>query len=197
MGPNKARIRHYAGIDPSKRKTGVALITLRDKEIHKYTSLVIAPKELDDIQLLLHLRNDVDMFFKKKANWELLTGSAIEGPSLYSVNKSDDLGQVRGVLKVVLADGSKNLPHTIPPASLKKFAAGNGHAKKDAIVKKAEECGWGRLTEDEADAAWLAEIAWALSEKRKLSRKQIEAIDGIRKMTFQKTHAAKLSSFNL
>lgn len=197
MVPDKARIRYYGGVDPAKRKTGLALIVLDKNEVLKFTSLAVVPKELDGVQLLLYLRNKVDMFFKEKTDWNLLTSSAIEGPSLYSVNKPDELGKVRGMIEVVLADGGLGLPQEVPPSSLKKFATGNGHADKSDIVKKAAENGWGYLTEDEADAAWLAEIAWALEEKRKLTRKQIEAIEGIRKMHSKKTHSARLSRLNI
>ncbi len=197
MESDKARIRYYGGIDPAKRKTGLALIAVNGKDVHRYSELAVMSSTLDGIQLLVVLRDTAHTFFTRRLDGQLLNGATIEGPSLYSVNRADDLGKVRGALGIVLADNSITLPYEIPPTSLKKFATGNGQADKSLIIRAAAENGWGHLSEDEADAAWLAEIAWALDEKRKLSRKQIEAIEGIRNMNSKKTHSAQLGRLNI
>ena len=184
--PDKARTRYYVGIDPAKRNVGVAVIAVNQDSIDRKTALVHTSQDTDGVELLIELRSKVSAFVEKTTNHHLITASAIEGASLYSVNRADDLGQVRGVLSLVLADCGLRVPHVIPPTSLKKFATGRGDAKKAHMVAMAV-ANWGELTEDEADAAWLAEFAWALSENRPLTRKQTEAILGIRQE--KKTHA--------
>lgn len=48
---------------------------------------------------------------------------------------------------------------TYHSGTIKKFACGNGRASKDDMIKAAEEK-WGEnLTENEADALWILEIA--------------------------------------
>ena len=187
MPLDNARTRYYAGIDPAKRNVGVAVITVTYDELERKTIRISPPRDSDGVQLLIELRTRVDLFLRKTTGDNLLTASTIEGPSLYSVNRADDLGQVRGVLSLVLADFSRKLPEIIPPSSLKKFATGRGNATKNIMVSRAEH-NWGMLSEDEADAAWLAEFALALNEPKTLTRKQIEAIDGIK--IKHKTHAS-------
>lgn len=197
MDNENTRTRHYAGIDPAKRNTGVAVISICDDVVIKRTTRIKIPQKVNGISLLIDLRSAVTDFLNRTLYNSLLSASAIEGPSLYSVNRADDLGQVRGVLSLVLSDVSLSLPHIIPPTSLKKFATGNGSAKKENMVEAAIQNGWGELTEDEADAAWLAEFAWALTETRKLTRKQLEAIRGTTKKSSKKTHATNPRGLNI
>lgn len=195
MLDDKARTRFYAGIDPAKRNVGVAIIAVTEKSVDRKTTLVHTSQDVNGVQLLIELRSKVDSFVKKITGHLLLTASAIEGPSLYSVNRADDLGQVRGVLSLVLADYGLKIPEIIPPSSLKKFATGRGDAQKHTMVAMAVP-NWGELTEDEADAAWLAEFAWALNEDRPLTRKQTEAVCGIRQE--KKTHVtARIGGLNI
>ena len=111
---------------------------------------------------------------------EVPTHACIEGPSLYSVNRADDLGQLRGVFLLLLYD--MNIPTTVvPPSSLKKFATGNGNASKERMVKSA--CKTFSLdveSDDIADALWLAQLAKGLCGDCPVTRKQMEVISGIR-----------------
>jgi crossover junction endodeoxyribonuclease RuvC len=119
-------------------------------------------------------------------------GVCIEGPSLHSTNQADKLGQVRGVLELVSMD-YLSFPHEIPPTSLKKFATGYGHASKDKMMQTALQAGWDVRNDDEADAAWLTEIARALHEDDlPLTRKQLEALRGIQNIGQAKDYEPRL-----
>lgn len=114
----------------------------------------------------------------------------IEGPSLHSTNQADKLGQVRGVLELMSLDHFGD-PLEIPPSSLKKFATGNGLASKSKMIQSAVRQGWIVSNDDEADAAWLAELAYALHDDTlTLTRKQLEAIRGIQNIG-QKTQTPR------
>jgi len=180
------RSRSYVGIDPSITSTGIAIIThLDEKTVSRQTCLLKTPPEWDETIRLQYLRNTAKDFIRH-FGWLPIIGSAIEGPSLYSVNQKDKLGGVRGVLRVLLADLGEEPPAVIPPSSLKKFFTGKGDAKKDRMIAAAE-IKWGSLSEDEADAAGLAEFAQALYDPPPaLTRKQLEAIHGIREMSQSK-----------
>ena len=172
------------GIDPSIRKTGIALLTYHpDGQITRHTKLIKTATDWHEVERLRELRRGA-LAFTKRAH--PIAGGAIEAASLYSVNQADKLGGVRGVLAVFLADIAESLPYVIPPSSLKKFATGNGNASKEKMILAARRQ-WGIVSEDEADAAWLAEFAAALhNETHSLTRKQLEAINGIREMSHPK-----------
>ena len=177
---------HYIGIDPSKRGTGIGLLTVQKNKIIKRT-VRIAIEKISGPQLL-HLQCNAFIEFIQKhtdENMCRIFGICIEAPSLGSTNRADDMGQVRGAFNLccMLNFWPFAMPTEIPPNSLKKFFTGNGGASKDAMVAAALASGWEVDTHDEADSAGLAELAWALhDESLVLSRKQLEAIKGIREM---------------
>jgi len=180
------------GIDPSIRSTGIAVISCPPEGLWiRKTRLIKTSANTDEALRLQYLRNQAEDFIKEFGDVPL-AGSTVEDPSIYSVNQADKLGEVRGVFKVLLTDLGEHPPTGIPPTSLKKFATGNGSAKKEKLIQSAYPL-WGPLSEDEADAAWLAELALALDEPFKitLTRKQLEAIQGIREMSKPKTKSPR------
>lgn len=80
----------------------------------------------------------------------------VEGYSLASPGRLSlvRLGELGGVVRLRLFE--LEIPYVeIPPSSLKRYATGNGSAKKDAMVAAALELGSpAGLNDDEADA-WL------------------------------------------
>ena len=186
MPTSNARIRRYIGIDASLRGTGIALLQLYGNEITRKT-LRIAIERIRGPELL-HLQCNAFLDFICKHTDESMSrvfGICIEAPSIGSVNRADDMGQIRGAYNLCCMQNfwPWAMPTEIPPNSLKKFFTGNGSASKDSMVYAAKEVGWEVDTHDEADAAGLAELAWALHDDScTLTRKQLEAIKGIREM---------------
>lgn len=181
MANPKARTTHYIGIDPSVRGTGIAVISIRGTRMERNT-LRIALKENGPALLYLQCNTFRDFIDCSDGD---VAGICIEGPSLNSTNRADAMGQVRGAYNLCCMQefwpGAQ--PIEIPPNSLKKFFAGTGTASKDDMLTAALACGWTVGSDDEADAAGLAELARALHDDTvPLKRKQLEAIKSIREM---------------
>jgi crossover junction endodeoxyribonuclease RuvC len=167
----------YLGIDPSLRKTGLSLIIVDGCLLDTRITAVI-PKNLTGIIRYQYIQSALKEFIK---DFPALS-AAIEGPSLYSVNRADDLGKLRGRLSLILEDSGVPMLE-IPPTVLKKFATGNGGASKTRVQIAAIDM-WGQpMTEDEADASWLAFIAYVHFNPEPLhglKRHQLEVLHGIR-----------------
>ncbi len=167
------------------RGTGIALISIREGEVHRRT-LRIAKKE--NGPMLLYLQCNEFLEFLRKHTDESISrvfGICTEGAALRSQRMADAAGQVRGAYHLCCMENiwPPAVPTEVPPTSLKKFLAGNGSAQKDKMIQAAQALGWDVDSDDEADAAGLAELAWALhDDTRTLTRKQLEAIKGIRDM---------------
>lgn len=169
----QATSRFYLGIDPSLRSTGIAIIS-------KATCCVVVskPGELREGE---RLKYHIDRLKDLVKNYGDIQAACIEGPSLHSTNRADDMGQIRGTFLYILAELGIETA-TIAPTTIKKFATGAGTADKERIVRAAQKK-WPDIqfpTDDAADAAWLAAIAQALHEDVPVVRSQLEALRGIR-----------------
>lgn len=181
MATPKARARHYIGIDPSARGTGVALLSVSDARVERQT-IRIALKESGAALLYLQCNAFLNFIGECKSD---IAGICIEGPSLGSTNRADTMGQVRGAFNLCCMQSfwPGAIPREVPPSSLKKFFTGVGSASKLEMESAAVERGWDTGSNDEADAAGLAELARALHDpEMALTRKQLEAIKGIKDM---------------
>ena len=182
MQTTNTRVSHYNGIAPSVRGTGIAILTIAG-EVTARDTCRIAIKKLTGPKLL-HLQCNEFLNFILRPNLQVRS-ICIEAPSLGSQNRADDMGQVRGAYNLccMLNFWPGAIPREIPPNSLKKFFSGIGSANKNKMIAAAIAKGWDVNTDDEADAAGLAELAWALhDESLTLTRKQLEAIRGIENM---------------
>ena len=89
----------------------------------------------------------------------------IEGPSYGSAKKGVSQQYKQGMLGGVIRLGLYQMrprPYVVEvaPTSLKLFAAGHGHATKEIMVLGARvNLGYGRHSDDEADAMWLVQMA--------------------------------------
>ncbi len=180
--------RKYVGIDPSIRSTGCAVLGENEAPV---TRILKAPKERG-AACLAYIRDR----FK-----EVVPGGAtyacIEGPSLGSINRPDDLGQVRGIFLLTLFDAG--IPVTvIPPQSLKKFASKGGASKARMIEAAEKEFDLEITSDDLADALWLAKLAHALHDDSiRLTRKQLEVIYGIRNPKSKRTISDRGKTINI
>jgi len=180
--------RKYVGIDPSLRSTGCAVL---GENQHPQTALFTAPKARGVVRLA-QLRDQFKSLLPGTATY-----ACIEGPSLGSINRADDLGQVRGVFLLTLHDAG--IPVTvIPPQSLKKFASKGGASKERMIEAAEKEFGLEIDSDDIADALWLARLAHALHDDNiRLTRKQLEVIYGIRNPKNKRTISDRGKTINI
>jgi len=160
----------YIGIDPSLNSTGVAILCNGDCKVFLHKP----PKEYSSG--VLRLAWHFDMLTEILRTYKPYH-CAIEGPSLGSVNRADDIGQLRGVFLLELHQ--HDVPVTIvQPTTLKKYGARSGSATKQAMIRTASANWPGVLfNDDTADAVWLAHIARGLrSPTVGVTRPQMEVL---------------------
>lgn len=177
----------YVGIDPSLRSSGFAV--LQENQV-LCTCILNAPKKKGTARLAT-IR---DLFLEHLP--PSVAGACIEGPSYGSVNRADDLGQLRGMFLLALFDAK--IPTTIiPPTVLKKFASRGDASKSRMVLSAEEEFGITVTSDDTADALWLARLAQALTEDTHLTRRQLETIKGIRNPKNKHTIYARGQTLNI
>lgn len=164
----KKSLTTYLGIDPSLTSTGFAVYKGDEIETARLTG-----NKLRGVERLVWLRDSLEDALG--ITKPLPKVACVEDASLHSLNRSDSIGQWRGVALVTLADLDIEV-FMVPPKSLKKFACGTGNASKEQMIASAK-VRWGlTLSDDEADAAWLACMAAALKEPVLLASYQKAAI---------------------
>lgn len=83
---------------------------------------------------------------------------SLEGYAYHSIGRVFELGEIGGVLRLVIFE--HQIPFVIvPPATLKKFATHSSGAKKEAMVKAAMAEGADVEDDNQADAFFLSMIA--------------------------------------
>lgn len=101
--------------------------------------------------------------------------AALEGYSMGSINRPFDLGEVGGIIRMVLAD--VDIPYVVvPPVIVKVFATGTTGATKDKMIEAAKSSGVCPKNDNEADALFLARIAHAFAHGPDQVRREMEAI---------------------
>lgn len=104
----------------------------------------------------------------------------IEGYAFGSPRQSysREIAELGGIIRMALRDLGYRWVD-VPPASLKKYAAGKGNAGKELVLVEAvKRLGYGGSSNDEADALWLLEMAldhYGLTEPR-VPKAQREAL---------------------
>lgn len=166
----------YVGIDPSLKKTGVGAVSPQG-----VSTFTVFGKHTD-IPRLTYLRNELKIHLEFLIQrYGPIMHVCIEGAAHAAINRADSQGQLRGVLAVCAADFGPEIT-VVPPMTLKLYATGSGAASKEKMVEAAYVHWDKRMSDDEADALWLAHLARALSEDPPLhlKRYQMEVIHGIR-----------------
>jgi crossover junction endodeoxyribonuclease RuvC len=151
------------GIDPSA--TGTALMALDAATGELVQSLRISTK-LTGVNRLIHIRKEIANYFARMALAGTVTHVCIEGYSYGSqASQAHKLGEVGGIVKLGVSAlrGLAAYPTIIPPQKLKKYALGDGSAKKEKMILGVYKK-WGveYKTNDEVDAYALARLAQAL-----------------------------------
>jgi len=143
------------GIDPSISCTGLSLPSAE--------TLAIKPRTKGDLRLT-EIGNHVQVAAQaSRADLAVIEGLG----GLYRGESARIIPMLHGVIRDRLQ--TAKIPFMILlPASLKKFATGNGGADKDEMAKAAfRRLGRQYLTDDECDADWLrvaGRMAYGLGE---------------------------------
>lgn len=118
--------------------------------------------------------------FEVISAWELVDLVAIEGYSMGSTGAhAHELGELGGIIRWELRYADIAWVD-VPPATLKKYATGNGRAGKPEVIANARErLGYDGFDDNEADALWLraigrARLAWPVVS---LPKSHVAAID--------------------
>ena len=160
------------GLDPSLTATGVAV--WQEGDIDTYT--LRPPRTLRGGARLDWIGNQLVVAT------DGASVVAAEGYAYRSRGSGISLGELGGVLRRMLFRQGTPL-YTVPPASVKKFATGQGNASKEAVLVAAvHSLGYAGNSTDEADALWILTFAMAKSgliDRVQLTPNQRAAIDAV------------------
>jgi crossover junction endodeoxyribonuclease RuvC len=161
----------FLGIDQSLNGTGLCVLSDVGQLV---TSATVTPDELRDGERLVFVKTAVASVL---ADVEFAT---MEGYSYNSVGRVFELGEIGGVIKVLLVE--RKIPYVVvPPILLKKFATGTTHASKEAMLAAAVKRGhdFGE-NDDQADAFFLAHVALAYAKNTPNHRCEMDVLRALR-----------------
>jgi Holliday junction resolvasome RuvABC endonuclease subunit len=145
----------YLGIDQSLTGTGLCVI---DNDARVRVLATVDTKNLRGGIRLAKIRDAVVDVLTEGP----ISGAAVEGYSMGSINRPFDLGEVGGVIRLALTDARVSY-NIVAPSVLKLFATGHGHADKARMLREAETRGACPADDNQADAYFLACVARAVS----------------------------------
>lgn len=178
----------FVGIDQALNKIGVCVLL---GGVSVSLHLIKTPRHLRGTERLTFLRDQLQA--QLSPHQGQITHAALEAQSLGSLGDIDQLGQINGIVQVVLADLGVAHPTLVPPATLKKFVTGHGSASKSRMMQASIKY-WGITIEqdDLCDAHGLARVAEEVHEQRSTIRHQVEAAQSLtrpRKKRLRRKHA--------
>lgn len=167
----------FLGVDQSLRSSGVVVVGASNDLIYRGT---IAPKKLTGVERLAFIREGIREVLAGEPS---ISFAALEGYSFDSVNRSFDLGELGGLVRLALYDAG--IPFVVvSPKTLKSFVSSNGGATKEqmreAVLKK-----WGMNFEqdDECDAYGLAQLARSVHLNTGATRAELEVVKKLKNTT--------------
>jgi hypothetical protein len=166
----------YVGVDQALRKMGVCVL-VDDKPV--VLERLAPPADMRGPERLCLLR---DLLYNCLFPYQgQISAAAMEAQSLGSLGDLDQLGQINGIVQVLLRDflsAPKRLLQ-VPPAVLKKFVTSHSGATKDDMMA-ASSRRWGfdfiQYGDDVCDAHGLARMAQEALEARSTLRHEVEAV---------------------
>lgn len=174
----------YLGIDASLEGTGLCLVSAVGIALRSTT---VPPHGLRDMARLAMIKAETRAF----VNGGDVAFVAIEGYAYGAVNQAFSLGEIGGVLRLLVYEEYGLSRIDVPPASLKKWATGSSEADKDAMVAAAIADGARPKDHNQADAYFLARIALALSVNdpvaRPRERSKLEVIQSLANPSSKRT----------
>ncbi len=166
------------GLDLSLTGTGIAVCTRGDATSRIVWDVrKVATKGLTGTARLIVIRDAV------RRELEVWNPAAVylEGYAYGRHNKAAEIGELGGVIRVMLAEAL--VPWApLAPKTVKKYATGKGNAEKDEVLAAAiRRLGYERASNDEADALWIAAVGHALHGKPvvDLPLTHLAALEGI------------------
>lgn len=168
----------FLGIDQSLTGTGLCLLSPQGNVV---TSATITTAGRRDGDRLAFIKRGVASLLAG------VTGAAVEGYSYNSTGHVFELGEIGGVVKVLLVEHA--IPYiSVPPVLVKKFATGNSHADKRAMMSAAAaRRGAAFADDDQADAFFLAHIALAYAQNTAETRRELDVLATLRRPPQRKT----------
>lgn len=165
----------YIGIDQALRKIGVCILRDNVPEL----VYIKTPKNLTGTPRLVYLNSALVEVLKPLEG--SITHAALEAQSYGSIGDLDQLGQINGIVQLVLSLHGVAEPLKVPPATLKKFVTGNAQATK-GLMRQGTQKLWNLdIDQDDlCDAHGLARIAQEYVEDISRIRFQLEALKGLR-----------------
>lgn len=167
----------YVGIDQSLSGFGLVIINASSGEHFAHLGKFDRSKFVNDIDRLLYIEEWLHQYL---VGWDLdeVCMEGYANGAKFGREKAGELGHtVKRYLRV--QHPQEFLPKVVPPTSVKKFATGNGSAKKNEMLLAVYKR-WGVEFKDDnlADAFVLAKIADALAnpDTRELTKYQEDAL---------------------
>lgn len=158
----------YLGIDASLEGTGLCLINNAGHVLRAET----VSTGLRGVARLAAIKNRTDLFVPHDVEF-----AAMEGYAYHAVGSVFELGEVGGVLRLLVHERRVTYVD-VPPINLKKFATGFTSANKDHMISAAQEAGARPEDDNQADAYFLARIALACMHRTAvpLKRSQMDIV---------------------
>lgn len=182
----------FIGIDQALNKIGVCVLL---GGVSVSLHLVKTPRQLRGTERLTFLRNQLEAHLVQYQGQ--IAHAALEAQSLGSLGDIDQLGQINGIVQIVLSDLGVAHPLLVPPATLKKFVTGHGNASKSRMTQASIKYWNITIDQDDlCDAHGLARIAEEVHEQRSTIRHQVEAIQSLthpRKKHSRRKHASDIT----
>lgn len=146
---------NIVGLDLSTKRIGVAAA---DGELFSVKAHAGAE---DPYRRLHELQRELSQAFRvrpPRPDLVVIEDYALHAPGLLSLVR---LGEIGGIVRTWLFE--QGIPTTfVPVTNLKRFATGNGNAKKEQMMARAIELGArGNVNDDEADAFHLRRMGRA------------------------------------
>jgi crossover junction endodeoxyribonuclease RuvC len=156
----------FLGIDQSLNATGICRV---DESGAVVAMATVEPYGVKDGDRLLLIKRAVASVATE------IEFAALEGYSYDSVGRVFELGEIGGVIKVLLHEsGIKYV--VVPPVLLKKFATGKSSASKDDMMLACQSRGITYIDDNQADAFFLACIARAYTRDTARYRCELDVI---------------------
>jgi Holliday junction resolvasome RuvABC endonuclease subunit len=168
----------FLGIDQSLNATGVCRM---NGEGVVTTVATVDPKGARDGDRLLLVKRAIMALATTEVEF-----AALEGYSYDSVGRVFELGEIGGVVKVLLLEAGIEYV-VVPPALVKKFATGNASASKDDMTSCARDAGCVVADDNQADAYFLARIAQAYVRGGATRRCELEVLHTLRNPSEKKS----------